>query len=56
METKKHNKYILRASLIYALAVWLLYVILGIFVLKDTMLSLRGLMYALNTLVFTFVH
>lgn len=54
METKKHNKYILRASFIYALAVWLLYVILGIFVLKDTMLSLRGLMYALNTLVFTF--
>ena len=54
MEPKKHNRYILGASLIYALAVWLLYVILGIFVLKDTMLSLRGVMYALNTLVFTF--
>lgn len=54
MEIKKHNKYILSASFIYALAVWLLYVMLGIFVLKDTMLSLRGLMYALNTLVFTF--
>lgn len=54
MNYKKHNRLLLVSSLVYSTFVWLLYVILGIIVLKDVMFSLRGLIYILNAFIFTF--
>lgn len=54
MNYKTHNKYILRASFIYSVLVWLLYMILGTVLFSSTMLSLRGLIYGLNAFIFTF--
>lgn len=54
MNYKKYNRLLLIASLAYATIVWLLYVILGIIVLKDIMFTSRGLIYMLNTFIFTF--
>ena len=54
MNYKTHNKYILRASFIYSVIVWLLYMILGTVIFSSTMLSLRGLIYGLNAFIFTF--
>ena len=54
MNYRKHNRLLLTSSLVYATIVWLLYVVLGIIVLKDVMFSLRGLIYILNTFIFTF--
>lgn len=55
MNYKKHNRLILGASFAYALIVWILYIVLGIILLGDVMFTIRGLIYVLNTLIFTFV-
>lgn len=55
MNYKKHNRLILGASFAYALIVWILYIVLGIILLGDVMFNIRGLIYVLNTLIFTFV-
>lgn len=55
MNYKKHNRLILGASFAYALIVWILYIVLGIILLGDVMFTIRGLIYILNTLIFTFV-
>lgn len=55
MNYKKHNRLILGASFAYALIVWILYIVLGIILLVDVMFTIRGLIYVLNTLIFTFV-
>lgn len=55
MNYKKHNRLILAASFAYALIVWILYIVLGIILLGDVMFTIRGLIYVLNTLIFTFV-
>lgn len=55
MNYKKHNRLILGASFVYALIVWILYIVLGIILLGDVMFTIRGLIYVLNTLIFTFV-
>ncbi len=55
MNYKKHNRLILGASFVYALIVWILYIVLGIILLGDVMFNIRGLIYVLNTLIFTFV-
>lgn len=55
MNYKKHNRLILDASFVYALIVWILYIVLGIILLGDVMFTIRGLIYVLNTLIFTFV-
>lgn len=54
MNYKKYNRYLLIASLLYALVVWIIYMILGIIILKDIMLTPRGGIYALNSFCFTF--
>ncbi len=54
MNYKKYNRYLLIASLLYALVVWIIYIILGIIILKDIMLTPRGGIYALNSFCFTF--
>lgn len=51
---KKYNRSLLFASFIYTCIVWLLFILLGMFILKDTLFSLRGLIYVLNAFLFTF--
>lgn len=52
---KKINADLLKASFVYSLVVWALYVVLSIVLVGDTLLSLRGLIYMINALIFTFV-
>lgn len=54
MNYKKHNRQLLFSSFIYAIIVWALFVILGIILLGDIMFTTRGLIYILNSFVFTF--
>lgn len=54
MNYKKHNKYLLLSSFVYAILVWILFVVLGMIILKDVMFTSRGLVYMLNSFVFTF--
>lgn len=55
MSYKKYNRQLLVASLVYAIIVWILFNILGLILVGNIMLSSRGLMYMLNSLVFTIV-
>lgn len=54
MNYKTHNKYLLRASFVYSIIVWLLFMLLGTILFSNTILSLRGLVYAINLLIFIF--
>ncbi len=54
MNYKNHNKLILKASFLYSVIVWLLFMILGIILFPDTVISLRGLIYTINAFIFTF--
>lgn len=54
MNYKTHNKYLLRASFIYSIIVWLLFMLLGTILFSNIILSLRGLVYALNLFIFIF--
>lgn len=54
MNYKTHNKLILKASFLYSIIVWLLFMVLGIILFPDTVISLRGLIYTINAFVFTF--
>ncbi len=51
---KKYNRNLLLASFGYSFIVWLLFIILGIIMLGDLMFTTRGLIYMLNSFVFTF--
>lgn len=54
MNYKTHNKLILKASFLYSIIVWLLFMILGIILFPDTVISLRWLIYTINAFIFTF--
>lgn len=54
MNYKEHNRLILFASFMYSVIVWFLYVVLGLILLENIIFTARGLMYLLNTFVFTF--
>lgn len=54
MNYKKQNRLILYASISYGVIIFILYVFLGIIILGTDILSLRGFIYILNTLLFTF--
>lgn len=54
MNYKSHNKLILKASFLYSIIVWLLFMVLGIILFPDTVISLRGLIYTINAFIFTF--
>lgn len=51
---KKYNQSLLLASFAYTTIVWLLFSLLGLIIFKDSLLNMRGLIYSLNTFVFTF--
>ena len=55
MNYKKYNKYILLSSFIYSSIILFLYVILSFIIIGSSMFSLRGLIYILNTFIFSFV-
>lgn len=54
MNYKKQNRLILYASISYGVIIFILYVLLGIIILGTDILNLRGFIYILNTLLFTF--
>ena len=54
MNYKTHNKYILLARFIYTCIDWLLYILLGIFLFKGELFTIKGLIYSINTFIFTF--
>lgn len=54
MNYKKYNRQLLGSSFIYALIVWILFNVLGVILVGDIMFTSRGLIYMLNSLVFTF--
>lgn len=53
MDYKKQNNILLFANSIFAIIVWLVYVILSIVLCGDVILSSRGLIYILNSFIFT---
>lgn len=53
MDYKKQNNILLFANSIFAIIVWLVYVILSIILCGDVILSSRGLIYILNSFIFT---
>lgn len=55
MNYKKHNRILLLSSLLFALIIWLVYVVLGVIIIGDSIISIRGLIYVINTLIFTIV-
>ena len=54
MNYKKQNRLILYASISYGVIIFILYVLLGIIILGTDILNLRGFIYILITLLFTF--
>ncbi|MGN0383692.1 MAG: ABC transporter permease [Eubacterium sp.] len=54
MSYKKHNRMILLGSFVYSVIVWALFSILAMIILGDIMFTARGLVYMLNSFVFTF--
>lgn len=54
MNYKKHNRILLLSNGLFAIGLWLLYVILSIILLGDIMFTLTGLIYIVNSLLFTF--
>lgn len=55
MNYKKHNRILLLSSLLFALIIWLIYVVLGVIIIGDSIISIRGFIYVINTLIFTIV-
>lgn len=54
MNYKKLNQKLLLSSLVYSFIVWIFYCVLGVFIVGDILFSVRGIIYMLNCLVFTF--
>ena len=54
MNYKKYNRIILLSSLIYALAIYLLYILVALIIFKEELFTMKGLIYMLNLLVFDF--
>lgn len=53
MDYRKHNRLLLKSSLVYVIFIWLLFSILALILLGKSLLSLKGLLYILNTLLFS---
>lgn len=53
MNYKKHNRQLLLSSLIYTIALWLIYVILARVLQGNIIFTAKGLIYILNLLIFT---
>lgn len=53
MNYKKHNTILLLANILFAIVLWIFYVILVAILLGDVMFSTYGFLYMLNSLIFT---
>lgn len=51
---KKNNKWILISSTLFASIVCIFYIILGLIILKESLLNIKGIIYIINTALFTF--
>lgn len=49
---KKHNSMLMLSSFVYSLIVWLLFSLLSVILLGKDMISLRGVLYFVNTFMF----
>lgn len=54
MNYKKHNTLLLLSSFIYSSIVWVAFTLIGIILVGDVSFTPRGLVYMLNSFVFTF--
>ncbi|MCX4365441.1 MAG: ABC transporter permease [Bacilli bacterium] len=54
MNYKKLNRNLLLSSLVYSFIVWVFYSVLGLIMVGDILFSIRGIVYMLNCLIFTF--
>lgn len=54
MNYKKHNRMLLLASSIYSSVVWVFFTIIGIILVGDVIFTPRGIIYMLNSFIFTF--
>ena len=50
---KKINRQLLLSNILFSLVLWLMYVILSFILIKDVMFSIQGIIYLLNSLLFT---
>ena len=50
---KKINRQLLISNSLFSLVLWLMYVILSFILIKDVMFSIQGIIYLLNSLLFT---
>lgn len=53
MKYQKHNRILLLGNGLFALVLWLFYVLISFFVVGNVMFSMQGLIYIINSLVFT---
>lgn len=53
MNYKKHNMLLLLSNSTFAIALWLFYVILSVILLGDVMFTTHGLLYILNSFIFS---
>ena len=51
---KKNNKWVLISSTLFASIVCIFYIILGLILLKEPLLNIKGIIYIINTALFTF--
>lgn len=53
MDYRRHNSLLLKSSLVYVLFIWILFSVLALILLGKSLLSLKGLLYILNILIFS---
>ena len=53
MKYQKHNRILLLGNGLFALVLWLFYVFISFFVVGNVMFSIQGLIYMINSFVFT---
>lgn len=53
MNYKKYNRILLLSSMLFALLLWILYVLLSLILINDAMISINGIGYIINSLIFT---
>lgn len=53
MDYKKYNRNLLLSNSLFAFTLWLLYVVLSFILLGNVMFSMHGLVYIINSLIFT---
>lgn len=53
MNYKTYNRILLLSSMLFAVVLWLLYVVISFILVGDTMFTLNGVVYIINSFIFT---